>query len=192
MTERQSDMRRVSLDWLARRDYSRVEITRKLKRKFGKEGGDEVDADIAEILGWLEEHRFLDESRYIEVLIRSALERGHGLLRLRQDMKQRGLASPLIEQALLELDVDWFEQARGLRERRFGLKAVVDQKEKARQLRYLQYRGFTAERTPLPSPGHCIALTHSSSMRNADDPDYIIIPGNRIFGHQQAWPRQRS
>jgi len=145
MTEHQSDMRRATLDWLARRDYSRVEITRKLRRKFGKEVGDKVDADITEVLSWLEEHRFLDESRYIGVLIRSALERGHGLLRLRQDMKQRGLASPLVDQALAELEVDWFEQARSLRERRFGLKPVVDQKEKARQLRYLQYRGFTAE-----------------------------------------------
>lgn len=147
MTEHQSEMRRVTLDWLARRDYSRVEITRKLRRKFGKDvgEGDKVDADITEVLSWLEEHRFLDESRYIGVLIRSALERGHGLLRLRQDMKQRGLTSSLVDQALAGLEVDWFEQARSLRERRFGLKPVVDQKEKARQLRFLQYRGFTAE-----------------------------------------------
>jgi regulatory protein len=139
MTDQQAEMRRAALDWLGRRDYSGAEITRKLRRKFGEE------ADPSAVLDWLQEHRFLDESRYLDVLIRSAIERGHGLLRLRQDLKQRGINAPLIEQALSNLEVDWFELARRLRERRFGQKPVTDQKEKARQLRYLQYRGFTVE-----------------------------------------------
>jgi regulatory protein len=140
MTETLSDMRRAALDWLSRRDYSRTEITRKLQRKFGAE------ADTAEVLDWLEEHRFVDEPRYLEVLIRSAIERGHGLLRIRQDARQRGLPSALIEQAIASLETDWFAQAKAVRERRFGLHVgLLDQKEKARQLRYLQYRGFTAE-----------------------------------------------
>ena len=145
-------MRRAALDWLGRRDYSRSEITRKLRRKFGEE------VDIAAVLDWLEEHRFLDESRYLEVLVRSAIERGHGLLRLRQDLKQRGIDATLIDQALSSLDIDWFAQARALRERRFGRKPVTDQKEKTRQLRYLQYRGFTGEQ--------CF---HALELRELDD-----------------------
>jgi regulatory protein len=143
MTELQSKMRRAALYWLGRRDYSRTEITRKLQRKFAEEA--EAEAGFDELLEWLEGHRFLDESRYLEVLIRSALERGHGLLRLRRDLQQRGLDKQLVEQGLAELEVDWFEQARNLRQRRFGSKPAIDQKEKARQLRYLQYRGFTSE-----------------------------------------------
>ena len=123
-----------------------------LRRKFGEE------VDLTSLLGWLEEHRFLDESRYLDVLIRSAIERGHGLLRLRQDLKQRGIDSKLIDQALASLDVDWFAQARALRQRRFGHKPVTDQKEKARQLRYLQYRGFTGEQ--------CF---HALELRELDD-----------------------
>lgn len=145
-------MRRAALDWLGRRDYSRSEITRKLRRKFGEE------VDVAVVLDWLEEHRFLDENRYLEVLIRSAIDRGHGLLRLRQDLRQRGIAAALIDQALSSLEVDWFAQARALRERRFGHKPVTDQKEKARQLRYLQYRGFTGEQ--------CF---HALEIRELDD-----------------------
>lgn len=145
-------MRRAALDWLGRRDYSRSEITRKLRRKFGEE------VDVAAVLDWLEEHRFLDENRYLEVLIRSAIDRGHGLLRLRQDLRQRGIAAALIDQALSSLEVDWFAQARALRERRFGHKPVTDQKEKARQLRYLQYRGFTGEQ--------CF---HALEIRELDD-----------------------
>ena len=152
MTDQLAEMRRAALDWLGRRDYSRSEITRKLRRKFGEE------VDVAAVLDWLEEHRFLDESRYLDVLIRSAIDRGHGLLRLRQDLKQRGISAPLIDQALSSLDVDWFAQARALRERRFGRKPVTDQKEKARQLRYLQYRGFTGEQ--------CF---HALELRELDD-----------------------
>ena len=139
MTEQAAELRRAALDWLARRDYSRAELTRKLRRKFGE------DVELEALFGWLEEHRFLDESRYLDILIRSALDRGHGLLRLRQDLRQRGLPAALVDQALGELDVDWFEQARQLRERRFGPGPVTDPKEKARQLRYLQYRGFTTD-----------------------------------------------
>ena len=154
MTELQSKLRHAALDWLGRRDYSRSELTRKLKRKFG----DEAEADFAELFDWLEEHRFLDESRYLDILIRSAIERGHGLLRLRQDLRQRGITPALIDQALSSLEVDWFELARNLRARRFGLKPVTDQKEKARQLRYLQYRGFTGEQ--------CF---HALGLRELDD-----------------------
>lgn len=139
MTEQAAALRRAALDWLARRDYSRAELARKLRGKFGE------DVELEDLFLWLEQHRFLDESRYLDILIRSALERGHGLLRLRQDLRQRGLPADLIDQALAQLEVDWFEQARLLRERRFGPGPVTDPREKARQLRYLQYRGFTMD-----------------------------------------------
>ena len=135
----QAELRRAALDWLARRDYSKADLTRKLRRKFGEE------PDLAELFQWLEEHRFLDETRYLEVMIRSALERGHGLLRLRQEIRQRGIDPVLAERRLSALEVDWFALAGQVRQRRFGGKPVSDPREKARQLRYLQYRGFTGE-----------------------------------------------
>ena len=166
-------MRQVALDWLTRRDYSRSEIRGKLARRFdprnprrraqlarlpsvglAQSAATEVDddtaaqslsADIDAVLSWLEEYHFIDEARYLAVLLRSALERGHGELRLRQELRQRGLPAPLVEQALAELTVDWLALAREVRERRFGNRPVREPKEKARQLRFLQYRGFTAE-----------------------------------------------
>lgn len=164
MTEQQAEMRRVALDWLTRRDHSRSEIRRKLARRFDPrnprqqrrqarqhkedlngEAATTLAADIDAVISWLEEYQFIDESRYLGVLLRSALERGHGELRLRQELRQRGLPGPLVEQALAELTVDWFALARQVRERRFGNQPVYEVKEKARQLRFLQYRGFTAD-----------------------------------------------
>ena len=67
-------------------------------------------------------------------------------MRIRQELQQRGVASELIESALQETEVDWFALAREVRARRFR-QYPQDQKEKARQLRFLQGRGFDAEQS---------------------------------------------
>ncbi len=135
-----AELRRAAMNWLARREYSRQEITRKLQRKFGD------DVDVEPVLLWLEDKNFLNDARYLDMYLRSAIERGQGVLRIRQDLQQRGLAKQLVEDKLAALEVDWFAQAAALRQRRFGAPpAAGDQKAKARQLRYLQYRGFTAD-----------------------------------------------
>src|SRR5690606_26093427 len=86
-----AEIRRAAMYWLARRDHSRQEIHRKLQKKFGAE------LDTGPYLDWLEEHNFLNDARYIEVFLRSAIERGHGLLRIRQDLQQRGLDRQQVE-----------------------------------------------------------------------------------------------
>ena len=43
------------------------------------------------------------------------------------------------------VDVDWITAAREVRERKFGAGSPADYKERARQSRFLQYRGFTGE-----------------------------------------------
>ncbi len=47
-----------------------------------------------------------------------------------------------IEIALEETDVDWYELAREIRFKKFGASKPADFKAKARQMRFLQYRGF--------------------------------------------------
>ena len=139
-TDTAAELRRAAMNWLARREYSRHEIARKLIRKFGE------DIDVEPTLLWLEDKNFLNDRRYLEMYLRAAVERGHGLLRIRQDLQQRGLDKTLVEEQLQALDVDWFARACQVRQRRFGGHPERgDQKEKARQLRFLQYRGFTAE-----------------------------------------------
>ncbi|MDF1822301.1 MAG: regulatory protein RecX [Alcanivoracaceae bacterium] len=134
-----SEMRRAALGWLARREFSRHDLAQRLARKF-------PDEDGAPVLDWLESERFLDDRRFAEVYFRSRVERDHGPLRIRQDMRQRGLADALITDQFEQQSPDWFALAAGLRQRRFGPPpAPGDDKGRARQLRFLQYRGFTAE-----------------------------------------------
>jgi regulatory protein len=44
--------------------------------------------------------------------------------------------------ALEASDADWYELAREIRSRKFGRLKPADFKEKAKQMRFLQYRGF--------------------------------------------------
>lgn len=132
-------MRRAALNWLARRDYSRHELAGRLRRRFGD------GAPVEPLLAWLEENNFLNEERFAEAFVRSRIGRGQGELRIRHELQQRGLPEALIEQALDEAECDWFELAREVHQRRFHSGPGKDQKEKARQLRFLQQRGFSGE-----------------------------------------------
>jgi regulatory protein len=48
----------------------------------------------------------------------------------------------MIHETLEEVEQDWFALAREVRQKKFGCDAPIDFQEKARQMRFLQYRGF--------------------------------------------------
>jgi regulatory protein len=83
-----------------------------------------------------------DDSRFVESFIRSRINRGKGPVRIRAELRQRGLDSMLIDAGLEEAEEDWYELARKVREQKFGSERPREFKEKARQMRFLQYRGF--------------------------------------------------
>ncbi|MEK1906609.1 MAG: regulatory protein RecX, partial [Pseudomonas sp.] len=70
---------------------------------------------------------------------------GYGPLRIREELSQRGLLRPAIEQALAESGIDWSEQLRELWLRKFAGELPVDMRDKAKQGRFLAYRGFSQE-----------------------------------------------
>lgn len=125
------------LYWQARREHSRVELEAKL-RHF-----DADDAIIESLLNRLSELGLQNDDRFAESLVRSQLQRGRGQRMIRQALQQRGIAADhpaLAEQAET---VDWVDQARQLLIRRFGEPLSREDKERARQVRFLQYRGFS-------------------------------------------------
>lgn len=134
-----AEMRRASLNWLARREHSMKEVRDRLRRRFGDQ------APVETVLDWLTRQQFLSDRRFAGVFVRSRIERGQGPLRIRQELQQRGLDEELIAETLEEAGCDWFTLAADTRERRFRQLPGPDRKEQARQLRFLQYRGFTAE-----------------------------------------------
>ncbi|HTO20717.1 MAG TPA: recombination regulator RecX [Pseudomonas sp.] len=131
-------VRRAAMDLLAQREHGRIELARKLRRR----GATPELIDSA--LDRLAEEGLLDESRYLESFIAARARAGYGPLRIREELAQRGLPREAIEQALGECGVDWAEQLNELWQRRFGVRPQ-DPKERARQGRFLAYRGFSME-----------------------------------------------
>ncbi len=131
--------RRTAVDLLARREHSRLELTRKLAaRGF-------PDDVIAPALDALERAGTLAAARFTESFIRSRLARGQGPVRIRAELAERGVAGEQAAELLNSADIDWRAAARDARRKRFGAAPPRDFRERARQARFLQYRGFDAE-----------------------------------------------
>jgi regulatory protein len=121
---------------LAHRDYCSCELTARLtSRGFEPEA---VRATIEE----LHTRRYLDDERYARQFVERGVRRGHGPVRIRHELGELGLKSELTEYALAEHG-EWSALARQVRAQRFGTKPPATWAEKARQARFLQYRGFS-------------------------------------------------
>lgn len=129
---------RVALGLLARREHSRRELERKLaSRGFAAEV-------TAEVLDGLERSGALAADRFTESFIRTRIARGQGPVRLRAELSSRGIAEELIAAALGAAEWDWEAAARRARIKRFGRPTPRDRVERAKQIRFLEYRGFAA------------------------------------------------
>ena len=74
------------------------------------------------------------------MVLSSQIRKGKGPNRIKQALKHKQLDSNLILEDIQ--DVDWFEQAYQLKVKKFGIQIEKDPKQKAKQIRFLQYRGF--------------------------------------------------
>src|SRR5690625_1447142 len=127
------------MDLLARREYARIELQRKLVRK-GFES-----ADVEAIASELEAEGLQSDERCAEAVVRSSWMKGYGPLRVRADLNQRGIAAALAERMLEQTEVDWEGLDCEVRSKRFGATVPVTLRERSRQVRFLRYRGFTGE-----------------------------------------------
>ncbi|NJD31612.1 MAG: regulatory protein RecX [Gammaproteobacteria bacterium] len=132
-------VRTAALALLAGRDFGRVELARRLERRGYPETV--VEAVIAGLVA----ERLLSESRFIEQFIRMHAGRGHGPLRIRAELRERRIADAEIDAGLDAAGEDWTAIARETRRKRFGAAGPADYRERARQGKFLQYRGFTSE-----------------------------------------------
>ena len=85
------------------------------------------------------------DARYAESFVQSRISQGKGPVRIREELRERGLCGAAIDLALDESGQDWLDLARDVRVRKFGQALPLDFPEKARQMRFLQYRGFESD-----------------------------------------------
>nr|WP_220732300.1 regulatory protein RecX [Shewanella morhuae] len=109
--------------------------------------------DIEPVLDACESSGFINDNRYAELLVRSHISRGHGTIRIRQAIAQKGLSKDCIEVAITNSDCDWFELAKNKAIKKYGIPRVTEvkgstardliAKEKAKRVRFLMGQGFS-------------------------------------------------
>jgi regulatory protein len=123
---------------LARRDFAARELAARL------EADGHPAAAVAAVIADFTAHRFLDDSRFATQYVAYHAQRGQGPRRIALDLVNRGVAQCHID-AALAAGPDWAALAREVRTRRFGPESPPSWAEKARQGRFLQYRGFSSD-----------------------------------------------
>ena len=133
------DIRFSAMNLLARREHTQKELIQKLKRRF-------PDTVLLEIeIQRLSDENLQSDERFAENYVRYRSELGFGLMRIRQDMRQRGLSDTEISQALEAAAVDWAALSEQVFRKKYGEQASRDIKEKAKRMRFMQYRGFSSD-----------------------------------------------
>ncbi len=137
--ETEADVRDQAIRLLARREHA----ARELRFKLTQRGAAEALADA--VIAELAREGLQSDARYAESWVRHRVEQGYGPVRIRAELRERGVADELAGPALADAErtIDWGEQAYRAWARRFSV-PPEDMKERARQKRYLERRGFAA------------------------------------------------
>lgn len=131
--------RKKAMDLLARREHTRGE----LERKLGFAG---FDADVvATVVEALDDEGLQSDARFVESFVQSRINQGKGPARIRAELREKGVGDSVTDAAIEAAGVDWRVLAGEVRQKKFGVAAPADFKEKNRQMRFLQYRGFESE-----------------------------------------------
>lgn len=132
-------IRAAALKFLARREHSAGEITAKLvTRGYHREV-------VASVVAALAAEKLLSDARFVEEFVASRVRRGSGPVKIREELRGRGVDESTVEAALADHAGSWAETAAGVRRKRFGAALPRDYSERARQARFLQQRGFSTE-----------------------------------------------
>jgi regulatory protein len=133
------------MQYLARREYSRAELRGKLLPHVqANEDFDQAQpVDLDALLDDLAARGWLSDERAATQLVHAKRSR-FGTQRITHELRQKGIAEALISAALPELKDGELAAAREVWKKKFGA-APQDEKEKARQVRFLQSRGFSID-----------------------------------------------
>lgn len=152
-----TDVRRAAMDLLARREHGAAELITKLQKRFakarrrrGEEGEESPDPSVLEALiqdqvAKLTLGGLQSDLRLAESFLRSRVNRGQGPIKIRMELRQKGVADSIVESVMSEAEVDWQAVALEVAERKFARVSTDDLKVRAKRQRFLQQRGFSFE-----------------------------------------------
>ncbi len=145
----ETSLRARALQLLARREYSRAELRGKLLPHMHAEpdvdpgSGQPQPFDLDGLLDDFTMRGWLSDARTATQLVNAKRSR-FGTQRITHELRQKGIAENLIGDALRQLKETELEAARQVWQKKFGA-AAQDERERARQVRFLQSRGFALD-----------------------------------------------
>jgi regulatory protein len=138
LQKRQTDVKAAAIKLLARRDFASADLRARLVAGGYDEQG------VGDLLADLVADGTLNDERYAQNYVTYHAGRGHGPERIAAELRRLGVASELVE-ASIASGPDWRGLARKVCRGKFGPEPPGNWAEKARQARFLQYRGFSAD-----------------------------------------------
>jgi regulatory protein len=132
-------VRAKALGFLARREHAAGELRAKLIDR-----GYESTA-VEAVLSSLGQQKLLSDERFVQEFVAARLRRGSGPMKIREELRAKGVQGALVDEALQALKGSSVEVAATARRKRFGATLPKDTPERARQARFLQQRGFSMD-----------------------------------------------
>jgi regulatory protein len=126
-----------ALKLLTGREHSRFELRRKLQRKGY------TDLEIIPLLDKLKNAGWQNDLRFAKAYTSSRQSRGYGPLRVQKELNERGIDEEIMNAVVDEQADEWIEVLAKIGHRKFGCALSVDFAERAKQFRFLYYKGFS-------------------------------------------------
>jgi regulatory protein len=152
-TKQSPSLKARALRLLSLREYSRKSLGAKLaesEARWAKLGGEQAEqtsestkSQIEVVLDDFEARGWLSDERFAEALVRRRSER-YGMRRIADELERAGVDSSKSAKLMKSLKETEYQRAYDLWARKYG-ELAQDQKERARQYRFLASKGFSSD-----------------------------------------------
>jgi regulatory protein len=134
-----AELKKNAINWLSRRDYSEAQLSQKLRQKGA------LPEQLSAVVAWCKAQEYLDESRFLSMLVRNRARQGYGYNYLLQECRAQKITAEQLNNCIQSLAIDWWALASVAYQKKYGDSSITDYKEKTKRMAFLQRRGFTGE-----------------------------------------------
>jgi len=132
-------LEQAALRLLGAREHTRRELRRKLNSRATDSG------QLEQLLDALAARGAQSDRRYTQSYIASRRRRGFGPVRIRLELRERGVAAALVEESLDPDDARWDQVLVETAKAKFGGNPPQGFADWAKRARFLEYRGFSPD-----------------------------------------------
>ncbi len=131
-------LRHKAIQLLARREHSAWELTQKLSVQANA-------SELAALLQSLRDQDLQSDLRFVQSYLRSRQNAGYGPIRIRQELRQRGVSQALVDEQVMTEDTIWWQLLQQVWQKKYCGVPPSDAKSYGQQQRFLLQRGFAMQ-----------------------------------------------